>query len=411
MITVERGQKNIAGKDHLTAHLLTASCCVTFFGAMLNLAGIKTEILIAAGASLTALYPLLCSDRKSADRTGAIIIGILLVVMAITWKQCGNGGKIYMNRLFLQSAERQQYQYQMYEVNGAGLPIFISGISAVIATAAGWISTRNKTLCGIIFFVTVAAAGAYFGLTPSWIWTVLLVMISGMMLFSAIDRSRILQFVAVAGILFGLVFLLFPGENADLSEMDEHWRDQLAYTTVADEQNPTISPPKEDPKPEPEETEEDPVMLRVEKSLDMKTLLIIAVIVLILLLLFVPAVIKDRVQRKREKKREGMYDEDRAVAIQAVFRVALQWIQASGIVIPKDSYSRLTPLLGRDVSESCAEEYTRILPIWQEAVFSDHTMTDGQWDQVLAFEQHIETSLTETASRWQQWKYKYIYAL
>lgn len=106
-----------------------------------------------------------------------------------------------------------------------------------------------------------------------------------------------------------------------------------------------------------------------------------------------------------------MYDENRSVAIRAVFRVALLWMRASGITIPEESYYRLKEHLNRDISENCAKEYEQILPIWQEAVFSDHTMTDGQWDQVLAFEQHIETSLTETASRWQQWKYKYIYAL
>ena len=152
-------------------------------------------------------------------------------------------------------------------------------------------------------------------------------------------------------------------------------------------------------------------MLRLEKSVNMKTVLIISVIALILLLLFVPAVIKDRIQKKRDKAREGMYDEDRSAAIQAVFRVALLWIRASGISVPTESFSRLKSNLGKSISQNCASEYGRILPIWQEAVFSDHEMSEEQWNQVMSFEQHIETALMETASRWQKWKYKYIHAL
>ena len=185
----------------------------------------------------------------------------------------------------------------------------------------------------------------------------------------------------------------------------------MAQTTVADQQNPSSSSVKEDPQPEPEDAEDSPVMLRLEKSLNMKTILIILVILLILLLLFVPAVIKDRVQKRRDKNREGMYDENRSVAIRAVFRVALLWMRASGITIPEESYYRLKELLNRDISENCAKEYEQILPIWQEAVFSDHTMTEEQWNTVLKFEQNMESFLMETASRWQRWKYRYIHAL
>ena len=410
MIALEREQNNIKGLA-LAVNLLVAVHCTAFFGAIMNMAGIRSEILIAAGASLVALYPLLCKEHRHVDRMGAIAVGILLVMTVICWRQCFNGGKIFLNRLFLQSAERQQYRYQMYDVNGKGLPVFIGVSSAMVAAAAAWTASRSRPLCGILFPVTVAGTGAYFGLTPAWMWMILLVITSGAMLFPSMDRRRVLQFLAAAVILFGLVFLLAPGENTSLSEKDEQWRDQLAQTTVADEQNPSISSSKEEPQPEPEETEKDPVMLRLEKSVNKKTVLIISVIALILLLLFVPAVIKDRIQKKRDKAREGMYDEDRSAAIQAVFRVALLWIRASGISVPTESFSRLKSNLGKSISQNCASEYGRILPIWQEAVFSDHEMSEEQWNQVMSFEQHIETALMETASRWQKWKYKYIHAL
>ena len=260
MIALEREQNNIKGLA-LAVNLLVAVHCTAFFGAIMNMAGIRSEILIAAGASLVALYPLLCKEHRHVDRMGAIAVGILLVMTVICWRQCFNGGKIFLNRLFLQSAERQQYRYQMYDVNGKGLPVFIGVSSAMVAAAAAWTASRSRPLCGILFPVTVAGTGAYFGLTPAWMWMILLVITSGAMLFPSMDRRRVLQFLAAAVILFGLVFLLAPGENTALSEKDEQWRDQLAQTTVADEQNPSISSSKEEPQPEPEETEKDPVML------------------------------------------------------------------------------------------------------------------------------------------------------
>ena len=411
MITLEQTQKNSSRKI-MSVYLLTAVHCMVFFGAVLSMAGSETDLLpLSAGTSLVALYPILCKGQKMIDRCGAILFGILILWILLGWSSWSNGGKILLNRIFASSADRQKYLYEMYDVKESGLMLFVGVTSAIVAGISGWMVSRTRMFSGILLPLVTAGMGAYFGLTPTWLWMMLLASASGLLLLADLETGKIIQLLVIAGILFGMVFLLLPEENPLLSEREEQWRDQMAQTTVADQQNPSSSSAKEDPQPEPEDAEDSPVMLRLEKSLNMKTILIILVILLILLLLFVPAVIKDRVQKRRDKNREGMYDENRSVAIRAVFRVALLWMRASGITIPEESYYRLKELLNRDISENCAKEYEQILPIWQEAVFSDHTMTEEQWNTVLKFEQNMESFLMETASRWQRWKYRYIHAL
>ena len=411
MITLEQTQKNSSRKI-MSVYLLTAVHCMVFFGAVLSMAGSETDLLpLSAGTSLVALYPILCKGQKMIDRCGAILFGILILWILLGWSSWSNGGKILLNRIFASSADRQKYLYEMYDVKESGLMLFAGVTSAMVAGISGWMVSRTRMFSGILLPLVTAGMGAYFGLTPTWLWMLLLAIASGLLLLTDLETGKIIQLLVIAGILFGMVFLLLPEENPSLSEREEQWRDQMAQTTVADQQNPSSSSVKEDPQPEPEDAEDSPVMLRLEKSLNMKTILIILVILLILLLLFVPAVIKDRVQKRRDKNREGMYDENRSVAIRAVFRVALLWMRASGITIPEESYYRLKEHLNRDISENCAKEYEQILPIWQEAVFSDHTMTEEQWNTVLKFEQNMESFLMETASRWQRWKYRYIHAL
>ena len=411
MITLEQTQKNSSRKI-MSVYLLTAVHCMVFFGAVLSMAGSETDLLpLAAGTSLVALYPILCKGQKMIDRCGAILFGILILWILLGWSSWSNGGKILLNRIFASSADRQKYLYEMYDVKESGLMLFVGVTSAIVAGISGWMVSRTRMFSGILLPLVTAGVGAYFGLTPTWLWMLLLAIVSGLLLLADLETGKIIQLLVIAAILFGMVFLLLPEENPLLSEREEQWRDQMAQTTVADQQNPSSSSAKEDPQPEPEDAEDSPVMLRLEKSLNMKTILIILVILLILLLLFVPAVIKDRVQKRRDKNREGMYDENRSVAIRAVFRVALLWMRASGITIPEESYYRLKELLNRDISENCAKEYEQILPIWQEAVFSDHTMTEEQWNTVLKFEQNMESFLMETASRWQRWKYRYSHAL
>ena len=409
MIIIEK-TKNHIKRGVPPPELIMAAHCAAFFGAILSFSGMWTDVPVAAGAALLALVPLLCRERKKTVRVELVLLGIFLIASIVFWRSWLNGAKTLANEIFAQSAERQQYLYDLYEVTDGGRTLFVGLSAAVIATVAGWTVGSIPWAAGTLLPLVIAGAGAYFGLVPEWIWLLMLVMTTGSLLLFRVNLRNLGILLLLGGLLFWMLMFLLPKENTALSAKEEQWRDQMANTTVANEQS-TTSSSSTDPEPEPEDVEEAPVMLRLEKNLDMKTLLIILVILLILLMLFVPAVFKDRVQKKRERQREGMFDEDRAVAIQAVFHYAILWIRASGIEVPRESFSKLKSHLREDISENCAEEYEKILPIWEEAVFSDHPMAEEQWNRVMEFEQLTETTLMERASRWQQWKYKYRYAL
>ena len=111
------------------------------------------------------------------------------------------------------------------------------------------------------------------------------------------------------------------------------------------------------------------MLLQIRERMDPKTVILIVLIVWILLLLFVPAVIRDRLQKRRDRNRAGMDSADPAEAIRATFRYALLWLKAAGA----------------DAQETPG--YDAAYRLWQEAAFSDHAMTEAQRDAIAAFQQ------------------------
>ena len=85
------------------------------------------------------------------------------------------------------------------------------------------------------------------------------------------------------------------------------------------------------------------------------------------------------------RKRAGLSDADARACICASFRYVLRWLRLAGLEpenVPFASYSeKIETILGPEI----AAQYLQILPLWQEAAYSTHEMTEQQRTQMRVF--------------------------
>ena len=200
---------------------------------------------------------------------------------------------------------------------------------------------------------------------------------------------RLLPIAAVFVLLAAGCLLLPETENAQLSAWEERARDSLAVQTAAygevsaqqdvpAEQTPQSEPPtfRQESMQSTLDGDRKPLSRPIRAAL---------VIFLLLLMLFVPSVYLDRLKKKRERNRAGLSDTDARVCICASFRYVLRWLRLAGLEpenVPFASYSeKIETILGPEI----AAQYLQILPLWQEAAYSTHEMTEQQRTQMRVF--------------------------
>ena len=264
-----------------------------------------------------------------------------------------NGTKLLANRLFWLSEQTQSYEYSYFNVNGESCTeavVFLSLLAGMLNCPA--------VLTGLWII-----AMAYFGVTPQGVWLAMLLMAS---LISALPRQHRWFYGLVVGILVVAIAFatanIAPEPSKAVSELDEQLRDSLAISAVTYEQEPI---PTEVPEPEivpqPETELQQPDHGVQQKMINILFMILAA---LTLGLLFIPAVIKDRAEKKSEQARAGFDDPDHAAAIKAMYRYAQRWRKFS------------------DLPMEIPEE---VKSIWQEAAYSDHAMTAEQREIVHAY--------------------------
>ena len=166
-----------------------------------------------------------------------------------------------------------------------------------------------------------------------------------------------------------------------MSALDDRLRDTLAVQAVSQEQTPVpteVPEPEIVPQPETERKQPDH---GVQKAV--LNILFLALAALTLALLFVPAIIKDRAEKKRGNARLGLDDPDHSAAIRAMYLYMLRW---------------------RTMADTDVEIPTEVYAIWQEAAFSDHAMDEAQRETIHAYMKEIAEKVWKEAD----WKKRLI---
>ncbi len=377
-----------AEKRNGLAALLPFLLCIALWGAFLWMIGRVTLLPYAAIGALLAFCPLLGKHRRV---VGGALSALLLLSLLLS-RSISGGLAVLSNRLFAASEARQRYLYETFSASADSLVPAVLWGSALLALCLGWLGAWKHALPGVLAFLMTAAACAYFGVTPGTFWLLLILLLAALTMLTKLDWRAFAAVMVCVAVIAGLALWLAPGENARISALDDQLRDTLAFTTVTQHKQPENTPAPT-PETQPEQENIEPMLLQIRESMDAKTIILIVLIAAILLILFVPAVIRDRLQKRRDQNRAGMESADNAEAIRATFRYALLWLRAS------ESDARELP------------GYDAAYKLWQEAAFSDHAMSDAQRDQMTAFQKTVSDTIQSRAGRRLRWKLRYRYAL
>lgn len=333
---------------------------------------------VLPGAVLTFLLPGLPDKGR---RWTALGLGAaLLLWTALQWGRTGDSLAALANRVFAASESRQAYEYDYFPVEDLS-PLWGLGVLwTVTALGAGLWKRRFLLPLGGIS----ALAMAYFGVTPDPLWLSLLLPALGL---TGLPEDGGWRFALPLLLAAALLTVALGGikPSVTLSAAEERLRDALALESVTYE-----STPKPDDLPEPE-----PVPPPETRSNEPDTgtgvnILFLLLAALTLVILFVPAVIRDRAQRRRDRQREEFSSADAAAAVRAMYLHGKRWEAVDGgeRVCPKEIYA-----------------------LWQEAAYSDHTLTEEQRTVMKAYLEGLEKEIWEKSDRITRFRIKYKLAL
>ena len=241
---------------------------------------------------------------------------------------------------------------------------------------------------------------AYYGLLPQAGGAAL--MIAALAVLAGGARLRTLwPLLIIVAIVFAAMLAINPGENKAISRADEQLRDQLAFRTAQLSGQQQLEEEMQEEQLSgggglAELLEDNP--LKENKRL--RNFLLLALV--ILLILFVPAVIHDRLERKRKRVRAGMDSADPAQAVRAMFPYAVRWLKAYGVQMQNQPFASLRPQVGTLMDGEYATTYDRMVTLWKEAAYSDREITEEHRQEMTRF---VEQTVKLTRSK-MNWKKK-----
>ncbi len=307
---------------------------------------------------------------QTAKRWGALaLLALTLVFFALRFSAITDGLKMLANRMFTISESYQAYEYDRFPVTES-TDALREGLAFASLTTALLVYVRG----GGILTALLLLAQAYFGVTPAALWLILLLLAAALYVLpqERLWLHGLLTALLVAVVALG-VFSLAPEPNVRLSGWDEQVRDRLALHSIFYERTPQAVevPQAEETPPPPQELQPNQAV-----SENKVNILFYVLVIVTMLLLFVPAVLRDRAQKKRARNRAGFDDPDCAAAIRAMYLHSRKWLRGK----PADTPQEITAL-------------------WLEAAYSDHALTDAQRAQMAQYLAQVEQRVWASATK------------
>lgn len=373
----------------------SAMTLTAVFGLLLFMSGCGEQILFIIPGII--FFAVLCFMREITGFrifmmiSGVLLIGVL-VLFAVKQAQITAGMALAANRLYDIGEKAQAYVYERFCIAvGAEeqeqclrMAVIWCGCIVGIPAAVPTASVRRWICIGMA--AAVMLCFAYFGLLPNKIFIALLLF--SLLIAAGSGRIKtILPLLLMATLLFSAVIIIDPGENVAVSKADEQLRDRLAVETARfdGEQNKNSDERVQGKKNDNKSSLTKWIGGVMAKKKGGRLFAVLALILLILLILFVPAVIHDKLEKKRHRNRIGIYDEDPATAVRAMFPYIAKWLKVYGIEFTNMPFSAFTVQVKDRISEQYAFEYDKMLSVWKEAAYSNHRITEEHRSEMFAF--------------------------
>lgn len=366
--------------DFTPALLLLAVLC-SFFATLDSLYLLPVALI---GILIPVIYCLLPKKSPVFFYTAA---GILIAFLLIRFHAIVDGIKLLANLLFSQSEMQQFYEYHYFDT------VVEKPFETVL-----WLGLLGGTLCALLrnYFTGILTAVwiiamAYFGVTPKIGW--LLLLGAACLLCIVPKQQKWFHGTAVIlllGITAWIAVTVSPTPNANISALDETLRDRLSLHSISYEE---LNAPMEFDEPEAEPESEDTSDEASENQGNTgKTLniLFIVLAVLTLLFLFIPAIFKDKSEKRRKINRADMDNTDNAVAIRAIWLYTQHWLK---------------------LSDTQTDVPNEIYAIWLEAAYSEHTMTQQQRECMYDYMKNTAEAVWQSADKKKRFNIQYRLAL
>lgn len=415
------------------------------FGSLLNmtghmecwyagLVGVLTIVWIAAVPKRIVSFPAWVFILLSATGTAMLLL----------WNRgVGSGCMQLANDLFSASEAQQFYAYDRFDVQiltkrdlfGACLLLGIL-LSVLCACLVHMQSTVATALAALAAALLMAA----FGVFPS---TALLFWTFG---WFAVQGAYCCGHLAwrTAGLLAALVFAsalltsAITGQflrepDMRLHALSETIRDEVD-AHVENPQTPRQLAPENDPDPQldPEHLQQEDVTGQElaaadQEQIGAKDMDIFTAskagtiaksslpwIILGALLLAGAAALVVHIRRGRRKTAALISEFDTLPvpeAVQSMFAYQLRWLRAAGLKPENIYYADYQPRLQGILPEPLCARYADVVAIWQEASYSNHTMTEAQRSAVRAYVTAVAAYRFQAAGKIRRLQYRYQYFL
>lgn len=406
------------------ARLLSAVCAAlsfsSFLGAFMSMATLGTGALPALIPGLLAAFTLpLIRKNGLAAIAAAAVLAAAAAFFAAFYSAASDGLLAFLNRLMAASELRQAYKYEMFAVATEpdalmrAIRLAAVPLGAVLGVCTGMLARRHRALCAGVLAVLFALGAAYLGVLPETGWCIF---VCAAALLAMCTRAGLTPRTAVcAGLALCAVCLIcvyaLPAESSAAAELNERIRDGIAAQTAvygdpSGSENET-GQEREDNFQAVEKPDDD-----ARQGMTLGTSLYpYLLIALIALVLFVPAVLSDRRKRRLEALHEGMDSEDNAVCIRAMFLCAMRWLRLGGIEALNAPFGEYAGQIERLLSPEMRTEFEGVLPLWQEAAYSTHTMQPEQREQMREFMTSVRSLVTERSGLAKRLLIKYVYTI
>ena len=343
--------------------------------------------------------------------------------------------KCLCNLVFAASEAVNAYAYEYFTVADAASPMLALGLLA--AALAGVLLSAlvgGSRIVPLLIALALAGGEIWLGLTPPAAVNVLIFALLALLaLPMETMRGRLVFLLAVMAV-FLTVQLLAPGVRAGLEEASEHVRDRL------DPVEQLVSGADHTPRQEPPQTTREENRLDTEtaeeasgdtqntqdyqhiyeqeqeisppKRIDYLKVAVLTLLILALLTLpFLPFVLFDARRRKALERRAAFDSPDCGKAIRAIFLHLTAYLDSCGRGGGNQPFAQWDGTLTHTLSPEYAARFRQAAALFEEAVYSTHTMGEEQRAELQSLLNETEQLLYDGADRKTKLRLKYLECL
>ena len=355
--------------------------------------------------------------------------GILLCALLLALVPAARQGfQELCNRLFAASEAVNAYSYRYFSVpENPDLFPAVCLLCCMGVLLAVWAAISRGPLPALGILAACTLGQVYFGLAfPAWILIPLYGLLAARMLIRPADRKALTAFCALLLLLTTLTALLFPGTDAATEAASEKARDRLSRITEeitgilreapeGETETRHIHPRSLENGEENAETALEFRLVTVEEEKIamphsvrwLKIILLLLLTAAAAILPFAPFMWLNARKRKARETRKAFESDNAGTAVQAIFRQVILWLEAMKQGAGNLLYRDWTERLPAGLPENYPERFARCAADCEEAVYSNHAITEEQRREALALLKDTESAMWKAANRRQRFYLKY----